>query len=422
MDDLSVRRCAAAACTSGSGERRLGSPTRIRAGSTPGTLLGHAGGAPRGHHRRDDEQEIARDKQQTEQRVKEEAERTSAPPNSTRPSRSRGQPDQFEQRRQDVGDEQSMTRRTGADDYCHGQLDDVAAHDEVAESTDHVCALRSDGDLDPDRTRPGERGTPAPTSGRSVPMRLATWNANTEGSARPASSPGRSERARRPADPGDEAVGCAGPDARICASATNLSTMVLGAGTGRRSRRVSGPRMPWPVFRSPTAGPMTSPVPGRHLWTDARASCLCAERPCVDLNGSEKSKGGAFRTMARRNDLSAEPAICGDYNVAPDDPDAWDPPAAHGGTHVSPRSGRCRKAVGWPRRRVPPPPPEPGCSTCWDDPGGHFQKNFGLRTPCLRDRGTGSPTNSPWSRYRRRAQSPRPIRAPPRLRLQSSST
>jgi exodeoxyribonuclease-3 len=37
------------------------------------------------------------------------------------------------------------------------------------------------------------------------------------------------------------------------------------------------------------------------------------------------------------NDPTTELAICGDYNVAPEDIDVWDAQAAHGGTHVSPR-------------------------------------------------------------------------------------
>ncbi len=37
------------------------------------------------------------------------------------------------------------------------------------------------------------------------------------------------------------------------------------------------------------------------------------------------------------NDPSTELAICGDYNVAPEDDDVWDVNAVHGATHVSPR-------------------------------------------------------------------------------------
>ncbi|MGH2457000.1 MAG: exodeoxyribonuclease III, partial [Candidatus Limnocylindria bacterium] len=36
-------------------------------------------------------------------------------------------------------------------------------------------------------------------------------------------------------------------------------------------------------------------------------------------------------------DPDTELAICGDYNVAPEDADVWDAAAVHGATHVSPR-------------------------------------------------------------------------------------
>src|SRR5213078_3690221 len=50
-----------------------------------------------------------------------------------------------------------------------------------------------------------------------------------------------------------------------------------------------------------------------------------------------------------RDGTSPEEALVvgGDFNVAPDDADVWDPNACHGGTHVSPRErdaffGLCR--------------------------------------------------------------------------------
>jgi exodeoxyribonuclease-3 len=81
------------------------------------------------------------------------------------------------------------------------------------------------------------------------------------------------------------------------------------------------------------------------------------------------------------NDPATELAICGDYNVAPDDADVWDASAVHGATHVSPRE---RAAVARLRewgmvdvvRRFHP---EPGFFTWWDYRAGHFHKNFGMR-------------------------------------------
>ena len=80
-------------------------------------------------------------------------------------------------------------------------------------------------------------------------------------------------------------------------------------------------------------------------------------------------------------DPATELAICGDYNVAPEDMDVWDPAAVHGATHVSPRE---REAVARLRdwgmvdiiRRFHP---EQGFFTWWDYRAGHFHKNFGMR-------------------------------------------
>ena len=81
------------------------------------------------------------------------------------------------------------------------------------------------------------------------------------------------------------------------------------------------------------------------------------------------------------NDPATELAICGDYNVAPEDTDVWDINAVHGATHVSPRE---RAAVARLRewgmvdvvRRFHP---EPDYFTWWDYRAGHFHKNFGMR-------------------------------------------
>lgn len=78
---------------------------------------------------------------------------------------------------------------------------------------------------------------------------------------------------------------------------------------------------------------------------------------------------------------SVELAVCGDYNVAPEDEDVWDASAVHGATHVSPRE---RAAVAKLRewgmvdvvRRFHP---EPGFFSWWDYRAGHFHKNFGMR-------------------------------------------
>lgn len=74
-------------------------------------------------------------------------------------------------------------------------------------------------------------------------------------------------------------------------------------------------------------------------------------------------------------------ALGGDFNVAPDDLDVWDPAACHGGTHVSPpeRAAIARlKAWGLVDvyRRLHP---EPGRYTWWDYRAGDFHNNRGMR-------------------------------------------
>ena len=48
-----------------------------------------------------------------------------------------------------------------------------------------------------------------------------------------------------------------------------------------------------------------------------------------------------YDRLARWLEAAADPAgplvLGGDFNVAPEDRDVWDPAACHGGTHVSPR-------------------------------------------------------------------------------------
>jgi exodeoxyribonuclease III len=78
----------------------------------------------------------------------------------------------------------------------------------------------------------------------------------------------------------------------------------------------------------------------------------------------------------------AEPLVLGgDFNVAPEDKDVWDPVACHGGTHVSqPERDAFSRLFGWGLvdayrlHRA-----EPGRYTWWDYRAGAFHKNFGMR-------------------------------------------
>jgi len=73
--------------------------------------------------------------------------------------------------------------------------------------------------------------------------------------------------------------------------------------------------------------------------------------------------------------------IGGDFNVAPEDVDVWDPAACHGGTHVSePERLAFGRLCGWglvDAYRLHHP--EPGRYTWWDYRAGNFHKNFGMR-------------------------------------------
>jgi exodeoxyribonuclease-3 len=71
----------------------------------------------------------------------------------------------------------------------------------------------------------------------------------------------------------------------------------------------------------------------------------------------------------------------GDFNVAPEDADVWDPAACHGGTHVSePERLAFDRLRAWglvDAYRLHHP--EPGRYTWWDYRAGNFHKNFGMR-------------------------------------------
>ncbi len=95
-------------------------------------------------------------------------------------------------------------------------------------------------------------------------------------------------------------------------------------------------------------------------------------------------------------DPSDRLAVCGDFNVAPDDRDVWDPTKLHGGTHVSPPERDAVAALNrWGlvdvfRRRYD----DDRLYSWWDYRAGDFHQHRGLRidlvlaTPPLADRAT----------------------------------
>lgn len=92
-----------------------------------------------------------------------------------------------------------------------------------------------------------------------------------------------------------------------------------------------------------------------------------------------------FDRLARWLDEACDPngavLLGGDFNVAPDDTDVWNPLACHGGTHVSPlERAAFARLVRWglvdSYRLVHA---ELGRYSWWDYRAGHFHKNFGMR-------------------------------------------
>jgi exodeoxyribonuclease III len=75
-------------------------------------------------------------------------------------------------------------------------------------------------------------------------------------------------------------------------------------------------------------------------------------------------------------------ALCGDFNVAPDDIDLWDPAAFEGATHVTPEErAALAELEAWGLRDVFRElyPAVPGLFSWWDYRAGAFHKHQGMR-------------------------------------------
>ncbi len=85
--------------------------------------------------------------------------------------------------------------------------------------------------------------------------------------------------------------------------------------------------------------------------------------------------------LERVTDPAEAAAVCGDFNIAPDDRDVWDPQAFAGSTHVSdPERQALRDLEAWGlvdafRRRYP----ADGLYTYWDYRAGDFHQHRGMR-------------------------------------------
>src|SRR5262245_32951279 len=87
------------------------------------------------------------------------------------------------------------------------------------------------------------------------------------------------------------------------------------------------------------------------------------------------------RWLAETQNPKQPLCLGGDFNVAPEDADVWDPNACHGGTHVSDRERQAfTKLRDWglvDAYRLTHS--ETGRYTWWDYRAGNFHKNFGMR-------------------------------------------
>jgi exodeoxyribonuclease-3 len=98
-----------------------------------------------------------------------------------------------------------------------------------------------------------------------------------------------------------------------------------------------------------------------------------------------RAKLAWYERLAGWLERSADPAeplvLAGDFNVAPEDRDVWDPRACHGGTHVSPpeREAFIRLCQWGLVDAYRLHHPEPHRYSWWDYRAGAFHRNLGMR-------------------------------------------
>ncbi len=95
---------------------------------------------------------------------------------------------------------------------------------------------------------------------------------------------------------------------------------------------------------------------------------------------------GDLREFLDRSTSPSDPVVvAGDFNVAPDDRDVWDPAAVHGSTHVTePERAALADIEAWGlvdgfRLHYA----EPGLFSWWDYRAGNFHKHMGMRIDLL---------------------------------------
>src|SRR5215831_2555667 len=148
-------------------------------------------------------------------------------------------------------------------------------------------------------------------------------------------------------------------------------------------------------FGQPLRPQVTPDVPDDEPFAEARMiSAVCGGVRVVSLyapNGRVldsvfyEAKLAWYDRLAKwlAETRKPEEALClgGDFNIAPEDTDVWDPAACHGGTHVSEKERAAfRRVRDWglvDAYRLHHA--EPGRYTWWDYRAGNFHKNFGMR-------------------------------------------
>jgi exodeoxyribonuclease III len=148
-------------------------------------------------------------------------------------------------------------------------------------------------------------------------------------------------------------------------------------------------------FGEPLQTPRTADVGDDEPLAEARMmAATCGGVRVVSLyapNGRSldsvfyRAKLVWYRRLADWLARAAEPTeplvLGGDFNLAPEDQDVWDPRACHGGTHVSPPEREAFfRLCGWglvDAYRLHHP--EPGRYTWWDYRAGAFHQNLGMR-------------------------------------------
>jgi exodeoxyribonuclease-3 len=82
---------------------------------------------------------------------------------------------------------------------------------------------------------------------------------------------------------------------------------------------------------------------------------------------------------------TSDVVLCGDFNIAPDDRDVWDPERCHGGTHVSPEERAALRAIeDWGLHDTLRTKHEDDeLYSWWDYQAGAFHKHWGMRIDLL---------------------------------------